>query len=211
MNSFEALLSAGSLIPFFPDPYHTEKYGGEARCVCFWEWLVKELNEVYTGIELKVGVTRENLNEHWGFLDYSGKVVLDIGADVGSTAYYFLQLGAKHVYAVEGSNHYYSKLERNALKLGDTTPIYEFVDSAETFECLLLLGADVAKIDIEGYEIYLADAENSIVQSIPEYIIEVHSPEIKDLLQLKFQNLGYSVSVFSYGKMSVLVATSSRY
>lgn len=46
-------LIIGSFTPVFPDPYHPEKYGGEFRNVCFWEWITKELQEIISGVELK--------------------------------------------------------------------------------------------------------------------------------------------------------------
>lgn len=43
-----------SVIPIFPDPFHPEKYGGEPKKVMFWEWLAKEIWEVYSGVELRL-------------------------------------------------------------------------------------------------------------------------------------------------------------
>lgn len=57
MTNEESLLVGAlitSVIPIFNDPFHPEKYGGEARRVIFWEWLYKELWELYTGIELRL-------------------------------------------------------------------------------------------------------------------------------------------------------------
>jgi len=55
-SDFIPAVLVASLIPIFPDPFHPEKYGGEFRTVIFWEWLAKELYEVYSGIELKLRV-----------------------------------------------------------------------------------------------------------------------------------------------------------
>ena len=49
----------------------------------------------------------------YGSVDYHHKVVLDLGADVGSTADYFLQKGAVKVFAVEGDAGLFSRLCRN--------------------------------------------------------------------------------------------------
>jgi len=47
-------------------------------------------------------IFNEDYNECWGCVSYKDKTVLDLGADYGSTVYYFLKNGAKKVIAVEG-------------------------------------------------------------------------------------------------------------
>lgn len=46
------ILGVFSIVPIFPDPFHPEKHDGEFRRVIFWEWLPKELWELWSGIEL---------------------------------------------------------------------------------------------------------------------------------------------------------------
>src|SRR3990170_8039302 len=46
----------------------------------------------------------ENYNVHWKYTSFKGKVILDLGADVGSTAKFFLKNGARRVIAVEGND-----------------------------------------------------------------------------------------------------------
>ena len=40
-------------------------------------------------------------------IDYNNKVVIDIGADIGSSAMYFLQHGANHVYGFSLDKQYF--------------------------------------------------------------------------------------------------------
>lgn len=47
-------------------------------------------------------------------------------------------------------------------------------------------GADVAKIDCEGAEISLINVPKEVLQKVEYYMIEVHSPEIKQALTQKF-------------------------
>lgn len=47
-------------------------------------------------------IYRENYDVQWGQTNYKDTIVLDFGADVGSTASFFLQKGAKKVVAIEG-------------------------------------------------------------------------------------------------------------
>ena len=58
-----------------------------------------------------------DLDTHWGWLDVEGKVVLDVGADYGSTADFFLQRGAARVIAVEGDPRSFRRLEALAKPL----------------------------------------------------------------------------------------------
>ncbi len=72
---------------------------------------------------------RENFyEEQYGMLDVSGKVVIDVGANIGDTATYFALNGAKHVYAFEPFPYSYKLLLKNikANGLGSKiTPINE--------------------------------------------------------------------------------------
>ena len=52
----------------------------------------------------------EDYNKMYGFLDYTNKKVIDIGADIGSTALFFLDKGANIVLAVEGNKERYKEL-----------------------------------------------------------------------------------------------------
>lgn len=49
----------------------------------------------------------------YGCVDFHNKVVLDLGADAGSTADYFLQKGAVRVFAVEGDEGLFAQLRQN--------------------------------------------------------------------------------------------------
>ncbi|MFA7398794.1 MAG: FkbM family methyltransferase [Candidatus Bathyarchaeia archaeon] len=51
--------------------------------------------------------------------------------------------------------------------------------------------ADVAKIDCEGAEISLTKVPREVLRKVEYYIIEVHSPEIKQALVQKFSDTGY--------------------
>lgn len=74
---------------------------------------------------------------HWGFVDPAGKRVLDIGADWGSTAEFFLKRKAKHVVAVESDKQLFRQLVRNSKKIDSVTPVFLFVNSAERLEMLI--------------------------------------------------------------------------
>jgi predicted RNA methylase len=130
-------------------------------------------------------------DEHWGYVDYVGKTVLDLGADKGSTTVYFLNNGAKRVIAVEGNPELYAELEK--MFVGNPRVIYYpiKISSGEDIEKLLAHKPDVVKMDIEGDERYLL--ENVAVTKCSEWLIEVHDHIIYRTLRDLFRKLGYQV------------------
>jgi FkbM family methyltransferase len=73
---------------------------------------------LYAGSALQQGnavrLIRENFSdEQYRMLNVKGKVVVDIGANVGDTAMYFALKGAKHVYAFEPFPYSYGLLCKN--------------------------------------------------------------------------------------------------
>ncbi|MEM2995027.1 MAG: hypothetical protein QXI91_03285 [Candidatus Bathyarchaeia archaeon] len=54
----------------------------------------------------------EDYDKHWNYLNFKGKKILDLGADYGSTASYFLWQGAKQVIAVERNEEFAEALRK---------------------------------------------------------------------------------------------------
>ena len=54
-------------------------------------------------------------------------------------------------------------------------------------------GADIAKFDCEGAEIHLIDVSEEILRKVSYYIIEVHSPEIRQKIVEKFEHAGFEL------------------
>jgi len=73
-------------------------------------------------------------------------------------------------------------------------------------------GADVGKFDCESAEQYLVDVSPSILRKIPYYIIEVHSPQIRQDVLHKFEGIGYFLKKeFSkHSGFSVLILQKSK-
>lgn len=136
----------------------------------------------------------EDYEETWGSVDYTNKRVLDIGADIGSTADYFLRKGAREVVAVEGGKEFYDKLEANAKDRPQIKPLLFWIDSPEKFTALIKEHhPDVVKCDIEGDEVHLADVEDTVFSSVPEYLIETHGDDVHRRIQEKLANNSYEV------------------
>ena len=130
---------------------------------------------------------------HWT-LDVKGKIVLDIGADVGSTADYFLRNGAKEVIAVEGNRELYAQLEENSKIVSGIKPVYKLLCCYGGFEELIeKYKPDIVKIDCEGMELHLINVNNDILRTVKEYMVEVHSPILWGPLFVKFIMLRYAI------------------
>lgn len=112
----------------------------------------------------------------YGNIDYVNKVVLDLGADIGTTAEFFLDRGAKLVIAIDGTKNVYKKLKRNAKMLGNVIPIFMFINKPGQIDNLLLdYKPDIVKSDIEGGEIFFDFIPRDIFRIPTVYIIGVHN------------------------------------
>ena len=136
-----------------------------------------------------------NFERDYSFVDYRGKVVLDIGADYGTTAAYFLRRGAVRVVAVEGDEQYFSLLQENAEEVPEVTPVNCRISSPKQLEDLITTyQPDILKADCEGCELHLLNVPDRILRKVPEYLLEVHNTELWERFRRKFQALGYTIT-----------------
>lgn len=136
----------------------------------------------------------ESYDFQWGDVKCKGLSVLDVGADIGSTAQFFLKKGAKQIIAVEGSGKCFNKLKSNAKSLIRVIPILLLVNDPKQIESLILkYKPDIVKMDIEGGEEYLFQTEDVVFAEVPEYIIEVHSNNLFDMLKKKSEVNNYEI------------------
>jgi len=162
--------------------------------------VVKKYNDkiYYSLFKIAKPLLNEDYGKHWNFTTFKGKTVLDLGADYGSTAWYFKRKGAACVIAVEGDHQRAELLRKNSEKYKFCS--YELmVKSAEDIEWLLKRHphVDVAKVDIEGAEIFLSKCDSQLIKNIPFWMIETHSENVNKILSKWFNDLGYNVSRYS--------------
>lgn len=153
----------------------------------------------------------ENFGRSYGCLVFEGKIVLDIGADYGSTANFFLSKGATRVIAVESYPPDAAALEEYAEGEPRIIAITKHINCSEDFkEILQRHKVDLAKIDCEGCEFYLLGLENFFFSSIPEYFIELHNlanarrcnnprrgpNDLRDLFAKKLERNGFDFEIF---------------
>lgn len=136
----------------------------------------------------------ENYENDYGTTDYKDKTVLDIGADYGSTAYFFLQKGAKKVIAVEGDADLCIKLLENVSADHRVSPVLVWIDSYKSMSRLIrIFKPDITKADCEGCEIYFKYVPDDVLRICPEYMVETHGDTTWFDLRDKFSKAGFKL------------------
>ena len=112
----------------------------------------------------------------YGSMDWKGKIVVDIGADIGSSALFFLMNGARQVLMVENNPMYnteYIKLKRERIMGG-------LLDRSLLIDPIMLQSRyfDVLKMDCEGCELWLLT--DKLLNKAPEFIVGLHKPQLND-------------------------------
>ena len=140
---------------------------------------------------------------HWGLrppiILYGGKTILDLGADYGSTAEFFLSHGVKKVIAIEGDSNLAKQLIRNYKGSSNVIPFFQFIDNPKQIELLILkYKPDIVKVDIEGFESNLLKVKPKVLHLVKEWMIEYHSDDLKDKLINFFKDLYYTHITIPY-------------
>jgi len=139
----------------------------------------------------------------YGIVDYAGKSVLDLGADVGSTADYFLQKGARLIHAVEADETRFKKLVGNIAdllndpKMKLVKPVRATVQDHEVLAgWMYLLRPDIVKADLDTkdgkyYETVFLKLDSPILRIVPEWLIECHTRPNARALITHFAQAGF--------------------
>lgn len=147
----------------------------------------------------------EDCDAHWNHVSFKDKVVLDLGADYGSTVRYFLKKGARFIMAVEGDPKFARELKKRYQSSRQVMCKELMINSAEDMDKLICQkGIDLAKVDIEGAERFLLSLPSIV--NIPTWLIETHSKEIDRQLIIHFQKHGFKVYRHSAVSASMLKA-----
>ena len=134
----------------------------------------------------------EDYSRHWP-VNVEGKTVIDVGADYGSTAYYFLQKGAVRVVCVEGNPALYRQLQANMRFLPNCVAVYKHLQSPSDFTEVLQYTAETVKVDVEGAEKHLLKVEPRLLQQHYEWIIELHRNINQKEFIAFFKSAGFDV------------------
>jgi FkbM family methyltransferase len=157
------------------------------------------------------------------FCDFSGKVVIDIGAQTGDSTLYFSLKGAKMIYAFEPLKGNYRILEKNVtqnkinckcfnIALGNATQdinvsvsgnmaiATSFGDYSELENIKmnkldnLDLNADIIKIDVEGFETEVLRGGLNTINNAKDIIIETHSNVLQAEVAELLSKMGFHLS-----------------
>jgi FkbM family methyltransferase len=158
------------------------------------------------------------VDRQYAWLNVEGKMVLDLGANVGDSALYFIQRGATRVFAYEPLPHFFEQACRNAELNGVTLDLHQagVAASAElrrvdphnwsllpvvgtgaevTLEPIgevlarLPAGELVCKVDIEGSEYEILAVAD--LRRARQWLVEYHAG-VQNLAEL-FRNQGFQV------------------
>ena len=130
--------------------------------------------------------------EMYGGLDYKGAVVLDIGADHGSTAAFFLGRGAAHVFASEINPHMRERLALWAKEKPVT--VVEALSQGNAAAMLAVVVPDVVKVDCEGCEWILQTLPDEVLALPRGWVMETHTDAGYSSFIALFDRLGYRVT-----------------
>lgn len=124
-------------------------------------------------------ISNESPESHWSFLPIEGKTILDLGSGINSeytpTPMYWVQNKAKMVYGVDPSNDSYNWYKQN-FNVKNFVQIMDYVDRLEKFEFYFnAVKPDVAKIDVEGAEIFLTGLKPETLEGCRHIGIEYHN------------------------------------
>jgi hypothetical protein len=122
-------------------------------------------------------ITSEEPIEHWSFLNFKNKIVLDLGCgrfySSISTAEWFLNEGASLVIGVD--------LSKENIENEKFIPYAKAINSCSDIEYFLKYKPNVIKCDIEGAEKYLKDIV--LDSSVTQIGIEYHDAETKKICE----------------------------
>lgn len=158
----------------------------------------------------------------YGFCDYRGKTVIDVGAQTGDSVLYFSHRGAKMIYAFEPLKKNFRILEWNVAQnkinckcynvgLGDATGDVDIIVSSNMATKLLPDGIeheriridkldnfnicpDIIKIDVEGFEVAVLKGGLETIKKAKTIIIETHSKKLQAEVKKILSGSGFNLS-----------------
>jgi hypothetical protein len=158
--------------------------------------------------EIKGLIHSENPAEHWGFLPIDGETILDLGCGINNqeftpTPMYWIQKGAKKVYGVDPSPQSYEWFKTN-FNIKNFINIMDYVDRTEKFEIYFnVVKPTVAKIDVEGSEIFLNAINPSSLDGIRHIGIEYHNLSCLLSCESILKSQGYELTYYKFPHLDI--------
>jgi len=142
-------------------------------------------------------------DEMYGSLDYTGKTVLDIGADYGTTAEYFLlERGAMMVFVSERNEEWVMKLHEMAAENPRVKVLPPMTVELLT-SWLIEHVPHIVKVDCEGCEQALLNIAPALLHYAQAWVIETHTRMLLNELRERFRLLGFRIeTIEDFGSMT---------
>ena len=158
----------------------------------------------YPPLNERLGIDNEEYEKVYGYFNYSGSIVLDAGADWGTTAKFFISKGAKKIIAIEQADIHFKNLCENAKRNNKIIPLHLGIHLSDfhnnqnslsiTWEKLIFcFEPDFIKADVELAERYLVDVPNKLFKKIKGLVIECHGEDIEISLTEKLLRNGFNI------------------
>jgi len=152
-------------------------------------------------------INSENPSDHWRFLPVQSQVVLDLGSGINSehtpTPMYWIQKEAKMVYGVDPSQESYNWYKQN-FNVKNFIQFCDYVDRLEKFSFYFdAVKPDVAKIDVEGSEIFLMGLKPESLQSVRHIGIEYHNLSALLACEHLFKENGYEMEYYKFPHLDI--------
>lgn len=131
--------------------------------------------------------------EGYGSVSVKGKSVLDVGSDLGTSAYYFIKRGAAQVVCCDMHHNATLKsfcgIDDRLHHVSWNRGWRGWLDDVVRYQC------QVVKIDIEGGEAHLLEWPLDSLRMCDDWIIETHNTDIDADLVDRFGAAGFIVNV----------------
>jgi hypothetical protein len=131
-------------------------------------------------------------DQMYGRLPVDGLTVLDIGADYGTTAEYFLSRGARVVFVTERRPEWRAALEEKA-KADGRIRVVDDLTLENAWTILLEASPDAVKVDCERCETFLLSVPPDLLARPMAWVMETHTRELYEEFKWLFHSLGYTV------------------
>lgn len=152
-------------------------------------------------------IHNESPDNHWSFLPIEGKTILDMGSGINSeftpTPMYWIQNGAKMVYGVDPSQDSYNWYRQN-YNIKNFIQFCDWIDRLEKFSFYFdAVKPDVAKIDVEGSEIFLMGLKPESLNSCRHIGIEYHNLPALLACEYLFKENGYEMKYYKFPHLDI--------
>jgi len=131
----------------------------------------------------------------YGRLEVAGQAVLDLGAERGTTAQYFLARGARTVFVSEIDVRCLERLGRVAAVDPRVRLLPPLLTPSDYDAWMRTYAPSRVKVDIEGAEVHLLECSEAAFRTPAAYAIETHTPALHARLLARLGRCDYQITI----------------